>query len=130
MIMPYIEHIGAVVQVQSHVRGFLARKRFAALKEENDEIDREVASRVIQRNFRLYLFRKRNIHAARIARFIRRLPALRDRRLRKIRDNLRRIAVREASGAGYGETGMSTCLDSLRRFSARQASAYARSLTT
>ena len=96
MIMPYIEHIGAVVQVQSHVRGFLARKRFAALKEENDEIDREVASRVIQRNFRLYLFRKRNIHAARIARFIRRLPALRDRRLRKIRDNLRRIAVREA----------------------------------
>jgi hypothetical protein len=97
MIMPYMEHINKIVKVQGQVRVFLARRKLTTLKMNEEDIDQEIASSVIQRNVRIFLFKKNNRHAARITRFIRRLPGLRERRLRKIRENLSIITIQQAA---------------------------------
>ena len=96
MVMPYMEHINMVTKVQSQVRVFLAKKKLATLKREEEEIDREIASIIIQRNFRLHLSKRRQEEAERITRFIRRIPYLRERRLVRIRENLSRIRLQRA----------------------------------
>ena len=65
MVMPYMEHINMVTKVQSQVRVFLAKKKLATLKQEEEEIDREIASIIIQRNFRLHLSKRRQEEAER-----------------------------------------------------------------
>ena len=97
MIMPYMEHINTIVKVQSQVRVFLAKKKLTTLKQQEIEIDREIASIIIQRNFRIHLVNKRHEHADRIIRFIRRIPYLRNRRLLRIRENLSRIRIQRAA---------------------------------
>ena len=99
MILPYMEHIATIIKAQSHVRAFLARKKLTTLKKEEEEIDREIASTLIQRNFRLHLVKKREKQAERITRFIRRIPYLRERRLARIRENLSRIRLQRAARA-------------------------------
>ena len=97
MVMPYMEHINMVTKVQSQIRVFLAKKKLATLKREEEEIDREIASIIIQRNFRLHLNKRRQEEAERITRFIRRIPYLRERRLLRIRENLSRIRLQRAA---------------------------------
>ena len=97
MILPYMEHIDIIVKAQSHVRVFLARRRLATLKKEEEDIDREIASMLIQRNFRFYIAIKRQREASRITRFIRKVPFLRERRLKRIRENLSRIRIQRAA---------------------------------
>ena len=92
-----MEHINTIVKAQSHVRVFLARKKLTTLKREEEEIDREIASTLIQRKFRSHLADKRDKQAKRIARFIRRVPQLREQRLIRIRENLSRIRLQRAA---------------------------------
>ena len=96
MILPYMEHINMITKAQSQVRVFLAKK-LTTLKREEEEIDQEIASIIIQRNFRLHLSKKRQKEAERITRFIRRIPRLRERRLARIRENLSRIRLQRAA---------------------------------
>ena len=93
MILPYMEHIHKIIKVQSQVRVFLAKKKLIRVRLEENNLDREVASLIIQRNIRSYLFQKNNRLAYVITRFVRNIPTLRARKLERIRNNLRRITV-------------------------------------
>lgn len=91
-VNPYLKFISEIVIVQSCIRRHLARKKILSLQYE----EKIAGALIIQYNWKNYCLRKtiqNRISSRIITRFIRNIPALRERRLRLIRQRISRLRI-------------------------------------
>tara|TARA_B100000963_G_scaffold361527_1_gene397453 strand:+ start:1396 stop:3558 length:2163 start_codon:yes stop_codon:yes gene_type:complete len=99
MTLRYFNDIDKIIKIQSWIRVFLARRRVAKIANIQDNELRELASVYIQSAYRGYCVRRNiieeNAASITITNFIFQIPFLRKLRLRKIRNNLLKIKLRQ-----------------------------------